>query len=135
MAYEKTNNPVVAEVDCPICGEPLQALKINKNGLAYVYCRNWCKCTYNHQQTAKMLEKYGKTNLATKGNDHETRTANAGKTTIYAGNVGGAEPERRGGGRAAGAGSGVAGDGGNTSGATIDETRANRDGEEWFGLL
>ena len=36
------NTNIIGRITCPICGEPLQDLKVNKNGNLYCFCDNGC---------------------------------------------------------------------------------------------
>ena len=33
---------IVGKMTCPICGEPMQDVKVNKNNKLYMYCDNGC---------------------------------------------------------------------------------------------
>lgn len=39
------NTNIIGRITCPICGEPLQDLKVNKNGNLYCFCDNGCRVT------------------------------------------------------------------------------------------
>lgn len=39
------NTNIIGRMTCPICGEPLQDLKVNKNGNLYCFCDNGCRVT------------------------------------------------------------------------------------------
>lgn len=45
----------VGRVTCPICGEPLQDLRVNKNNKLYCYCDNGCKWQLNSKNSRSVL--------------------------------------------------------------------------------
>ena len=46
---------VVGRVTCPVCGEELQDLKVNKNNKLYCYCDNGCKWQLNSKSSRSVL--------------------------------------------------------------------------------
>lgn len=44
----------IGRLTCPICGEPAQDFRVNKNGNLYMYCDNHCAIKFN----PKMSKKY-----------------------------------------------------------------------------
>ena len=42
---------IVGRFSCPVCGEPLQDLKKNKNGKLYCYCDCGCKSQLNSKDS------------------------------------------------------------------------------------
>lgn len=94
------NTNIIARISCPICGEPLQDLKVNKNGNLYCFCDNGCRVTlsgkmsraYRPRLLAGENVSAGKigiiTSLNTKGmRTDETRTARNDNNTTAAANT------------------------------------------------
>lgn len=54
---------IVGRFTCPVCGEPAQDLKVNKNRKLYCYCDNGCKSQLNSKNSRAALAalKSGKT--------------------------------------------------------------------------
>ena len=46
---------IVGRVTCPVCGEPMQDLKVNKNNKLYCYCDNGCKSQLNSKNSRSVL--------------------------------------------------------------------------------
>ena len=46
---------VVGRWTCPVCGEPSQDLKVNKNNKLYCYCDNGCKSQLNGKSSKSVL--------------------------------------------------------------------------------
>lgn len=46
---------VVGRATCPVCGEQLQDLKVNKNNKLYCYCDNGCKWQLNSKSSRAVL--------------------------------------------------------------------------------
>lgn len=46
---------IVGRLTCPICGEPMQDLKVNKNNKLYCYCDNGCKSQLNSKNSRSAL--------------------------------------------------------------------------------
>lgn len=46
---------IVGRLTCPVCGEPLQDLKVNKNNKLYCYCDNGCKMQLNSKNSRSAL--------------------------------------------------------------------------------
>ncbi len=42
---------VIGRMTCPICGEEMQDLKVNKNQKLYMYCDNGCCVKLNSKQS------------------------------------------------------------------------------------
>lgn len=49
----KTNT--IGRLTCPICNEPNQDLRVNKNGNLYMYCDNGCSIKFNPAMSRKHL--------------------------------------------------------------------------------
>ena len=49
-----SDNPVIARMKCPICGEDAQDVKINKNGNLYIYCDNGCRVNFSGKESRKI---------------------------------------------------------------------------------
>lgn len=49
----KTNT--IGRLTCPICNEPHQDLRVNKNGNLYMYCDNGCSIKFNPAMSRKHL--------------------------------------------------------------------------------
>lgn len=49
----KTNT--IGRLTCPICSEPNQDLRVNKNGNLYMYCDNGCSIKFNPAMSRKHL--------------------------------------------------------------------------------
>ena len=49
-----SKNNTIGRLTCPICGEPSQDLRVDKNGKLYMYCDNLCAMKFN----GKMSKKY-----------------------------------------------------------------------------
>ena len=45
----------VGRVTCPVCGEVLQDLRVNKNNKLYCYCDNGCKWQLNSKNSRSVL--------------------------------------------------------------------------------
>lgn len=45
----------VGRMTCPVCGEPMQDLKVNKNNKLYCYCDNGCKSQLNSKNSRSVL--------------------------------------------------------------------------------
>ncbi len=41
----------VGRMTCPVCGEEMQDLKVNKNQKLYMYCDNGCSAKLNSKQS------------------------------------------------------------------------------------
>ena len=54
---------IIGRTTCPICGEPMQDVKINKNNNLYTFCDNRCKFQFNPKMSrqAIALLRQGKT--------------------------------------------------------------------------
>lgn len=94
------NTNIIARISCPICGEPLQDLKVNKNGNLYCFCDNGCRVTLSGKMSRAYRPRLlagenisaGKigiiTSLNTKGmRTDETRTARNDNNTGAAANT------------------------------------------------
>jgi len=46
---------VAGRCTCPICGEPLQDIRVNVNQKLYCYCDNGCSFKFNSAQSRKFL--------------------------------------------------------------------------------
>ena len=46
---------IVGRVTCPVCGEPSQDLKVNKNNKLYCFCDNGCKWQLNSKYSRSTL--------------------------------------------------------------------------------
>lgn len=46
---------IVGRATCPVCGEPAQDLKVNKNNKLYCYCDNGCKWQLNSKNSRSVL--------------------------------------------------------------------------------
>lgn len=46
---------IVGRMTCPVCGEPMQDLKVNKNNKLYCYCDNGCKSQLNSKNSRSAL--------------------------------------------------------------------------------
>jgi hypothetical protein len=46
---------IVGRATCPICGEPSQDVKVNKNNKIYCYCDNGCKWQLNSKNSRAVL--------------------------------------------------------------------------------
>lgn len=46
---------IVGRFTCPVCGEPAQDLKVNKNNKLYCYCDNGCKSQFNSKNSRAAL--------------------------------------------------------------------------------
>lgn len=93
------NTNVIARLSCPICGEPLQDLKVNKNGNLYCFCDNGCRVTLSGKMSRAYRPRLlagenisaGKIGIITtlKGSGtNETRTARNDNNTGAAANTG-----------------------------------------------
>ena len=49
------NNNIIGRITCPICGEPAQDLKVNKNHKLYVFCDNGCAVKLNSAKSKRYL--------------------------------------------------------------------------------
>lgn len=47
---------IIARTSCPICGEPEQVVKINKNGNLYMYCDNRCSVRFNPRESRQAID-------------------------------------------------------------------------------
>ncbi len=47
---------IIARTSCPICGEPEQNIKINKNGNLYMYCDNRCSVRFNPRESRQAID-------------------------------------------------------------------------------
>lgn len=47
---------IIARTSCPICGEPEQVVKINKNGNLYMYCDNRCSVRFNPKESRQAID-------------------------------------------------------------------------------
>ena len=47
---------IIGRMACPVCGEPGQNLKINKNGNLYMYCDNRCSTRFNPKESREIIE-------------------------------------------------------------------------------
>ena len=50
-----SNRETAGRTTCPICGEPLQDVRVNKNNKLYIYCDNGCSCKFNNKQSRQYL--------------------------------------------------------------------------------
>lgn len=50
-----TKNNTIGRLTCPICGEPLQDLRYDKNNKLYMYCDNLCSIKFNGKMSKKYL--------------------------------------------------------------------------------
>lgn len=48
------NNPIIGRMKCPVCGEPAQDIKVNKNGNLYIYCDNGCRVNLSGKVSRKI---------------------------------------------------------------------------------
>lgn len=46
---------IIGRMTCPVCGEPLQDVKINKNNKLYMYCDRGCMIRLNAKQSNQAL--------------------------------------------------------------------------------
>ena len=46
---------IVGRITCPVCGEQMQDLKVNKNNKLYCYCDNGCKSQLNAKNSRSVL--------------------------------------------------------------------------------
>lgn len=48
-------NNTIGRITCPVCGEPLQDLRFDKNNKLYMYCDNLCVVKFNGKMSKKYL--------------------------------------------------------------------------------
>ena len=48
-------NNTIGRITCPVCGEPLQDLRVDKNNKLYMYCDNLCVVKFNGKMSKKYL--------------------------------------------------------------------------------
>ena len=46
---------IVGKMACPVCGEPNQDVKVNKNNKLYMYCDNGCMCRLSSKLSRQAL--------------------------------------------------------------------------------
>lgn len=46
---------IIGKMNCPICGEANQDIKINKNNKLYMYCDNGCMCRLSSKLSRQAL--------------------------------------------------------------------------------
>ena len=46
---------IVGKMTCPICGEPNQDVKVNKNNKLYIYCDNGCMVRLSSKHSRQSL--------------------------------------------------------------------------------
>lgn len=50
-----SNNETIGRITCPVCGEPMQDVRINKNGILYTICDNGCRVNFTGKQSRRWL--------------------------------------------------------------------------------
>jgi len=50
-----SNNETIGRITCPVCGEPMQDVRINKNGILYTICDNGCRVNFTGKQSRHWL--------------------------------------------------------------------------------
>ena len=50
-----SENETIGRMSCPICGEPLQDVRISKRGKLYMICDNNCRVNFSGKQSKKWL--------------------------------------------------------------------------------
>ena len=48
-------NETIGRIACPVCGEPGQDVRINKNGILYTICDNGCRVNFTKKQSKNWL--------------------------------------------------------------------------------
>lgn len=48
-------NETIGRIDCLVCGEPAQDVRINKNNNLYMICDNSCRVNFTREQSKKWL--------------------------------------------------------------------------------
>lgn len=48
-------NETIGRMTCPVCGEPLQDVRISKNGKLYMICDNNCRVNFTGKQSKQWL--------------------------------------------------------------------------------
>lgn len=61
---------IIGKWTCPVCGEPAQELKINKNGRLYTYCDCGCSVSLSMAESRRLLP------ILRTGNSAKTKTGN-----------------------------------------------------------
>lgn len=52
-----SENETIGRMTCPICGEPMQDVRISKNGKLYMICDNNCRVNFSGKQSKQFLPK------------------------------------------------------------------------------
>ncbi len=61
---------IIGKWTCPVCGEPAQELKINKNGRLYTYCDCGCSVSLSMAESRRLLP------ILRTGSSAKTKTGN-----------------------------------------------------------